>query len=109
MRDCRVARQDTGRTLGSQRSNRQDAKDADAEGSRPTPLPSFSSWATLASWRFITRFLVREAGPLMGRTPKVIEGALLAELPLPEHEGKAGKSERGKLLIVAGSTGLPGA
>src|SRR5947208_14551434 len=45
----------------------------------------------------------------MSRPPRIIDQALLAGLPLPEHDGEAGKAGRGKLLIVAGSTGLPGA
>src|SRR4051812_26540376 len=45
----------------------------------------------------------------MSRPPRVIDRSLLAELPLPEHGRASSKAERGKLLIVAGSTGLPGA
>src|SRR4051812_9838964 len=45
----------------------------------------------------------------MSRPPRVIDRSLLAELPLPEHGRASSKAERGKLLIVAGSIGLPGA
>src|SRR6185437_14219369 len=41
--------------------------------------------------------------------PRVIDPALLRAIPLPEHDGEAGKADRGKLLLVAGSLGLPGA
>ncbi|WP_165252495.1 NAD(P)H-hydrate dehydratase [Paludisphaera soli] len=43
------------------------------------------------------------------REPKIIDARRLAEHPLPEHAAEAGKGDRGKLLIVAGSVGLPGA
>ena len=45
----------------------------------------------------------------MDRQPRTIDRGLLADLPLPEHEGGRGKAGRGKLLLVAGSAGLPGA
>lgn len=45
----------------------------------------------------------------MNRSPTTIDRGLLAELPLPEHESGQGKAGRGKLLLVAGSAGLPGA
>ena len=46
---------------------------------------------------------------MKNRTPKLVDRALLADLPLPEHDAEAGKAERGKLLLVAGSMSLPGA
>jgi hydroxyethylthiazole kinase-like uncharacterized protein yjeF len=49
------------------------------------------------------------SGPIPSRPPRGIDGPLLAELPLPEHGREASKADRGKLLIVAGSTSLPGA
>jgi len=45
----------------------------------------------------------------MRPTYRVISKPLLAELPLPENGREASKADRGKLLIVAGSVGLPGA
>src|SRR3954454_8937524 len=45
----------------------------------------------------------------MSGPAKLIDRALLAEIPLPEHGREASKADRGKLLIVAGSRGLPGA
>lgn len=39
---------------------------------------------------------------------RIIDGAVLAELPLPVHPEEAGKADRGKLLLIAGSVGLPG-
>jgi len=44
-----------------------------------------------------------------GRIPEIIDAGRLAAAPLPEHGAESGKAERGKLLIAAGSTGLPGA
>src|SRR3954452_20403274 len=49
------------------------------------------------------------SGPIPSRPPRVIDGSLLAELPLPEHGRDASKADRGKLLVVAGSSSLPGA
>ena len=45
----------------------------------------------------------------MSRPPRVIDKTLLADLPLPEFGRDSSKAERGKLLVVAGSIGLPGA
>src|SRR5689334_14469241 len=45
----------------------------------------------------------------MNEPPRLIDASLRAELPLPEHGPEASKADRGKLLIVAGSIGLPGA
>ncbi len=41
--------------------------------------------------------------------PKILDAGRLAEHPLPEHAAEAGKADRGKLLIAAGSASLPGA
>lgn len=43
------------------------------------------------------------------RASRVVDRTLLKDLPLPEHGREASKAERGKLLLVAGSLGLPGA
>lgn len=45
----------------------------------------------------------------MSSAARVIGREVLAGLPLPEHGRAASKADRGKLLIVAGSVGLPGA
>jgi NAD(P)H-hydrate epimerase len=44
-----------------------------------------------------------------GGPPRPIDGSLWAELPLRRHGREASKADRGKLLLVAGSVGLPGA
>lgn len=41
--------------------------------------------------------------------PRTIDDSVLAALPLPGHDSKAGKADRGALLLVAGSRRLPGA
>ncbi len=45
----------------------------------------------------------------MSGHPRIIDRSLRADLPIPEHGREASKADRGKLLIVAGSIGLPGA
>ena len=44
----------------------------------------------------------------MPHSPRPIGPGLLDDLPLPEHGPEASKADRGKLLVVAGSVGLPG-
>src|SRR5438067_13750566 len=44
-----------------------------------------------------------------GTSAETVGARVLAGMPLPAYDATASKADRGKLLIVAGSPGLPGA
>jgi ADP-dependent NAD(P)H-hydrate dehydratase len=45
----------------------------------------------------------------MSAKPKLIDRALLRKWPLPALDGELGKEERGQVLVIGGSTRVPGA
>src|SRR6187549_615868 len=47
--------------------------------------------------------------PRSKHAPVRVTRALLKQIPLPDHDARGDKEERGRVLIVGGEVGLPGA
>src|SRR6478672_2382494 len=47
--------------------------------------------------------------PRSKTAPVRVTRALLKQIPLPDHDSSGDKEERGRVMIVGGETGLPGA